>query len=89
MNKLLRLLAVTLCVMGCLLTAGCGDDIKGDWIRITQSSMDGTDKADILHIETADNGGYLYHQIRDTIGTNVEDKIQQTPPIKNREETRY
>lgn len=59
MNKLIRLLAVTLCVMGCLFTAGCGDEIKGDWIKITQSAMDGTEQATILHIETADNGDYL------------------------------
>ena len=26
MNKLLRLLVVTLCVMGCLFTAGCGEE---------------------------------------------------------------
>ena len=26
MNKLIRLLAVTLCVMGCLFTAGCGEE---------------------------------------------------------------
>ena len=55
-----KVLLVMMAVVMLLLTAGCGDDFKGDWVRTIRSGK--TTQFHILHLGKADNGDYVVEQ---------------------------
>ena len=55
-----KVLLVMMAVVMLLLTAGCGDDFKGDWVRTIRAGK--TTQFHILHLGKADNGDYVLEQ---------------------------
>lgn len=55
-----KIMLVTMAIFMLLMTAGCGDDFKGDWMRTIRNGNE--TKFHILHLSKADTGGYVLEQ---------------------------